>query len=85
MVQFLADLISRLFSSKPWFFKVIQVAAAALGILSIAISKLADAGLLDGSNKIVAAVSSGITVAVSITAIIMAQLPKKDANAVAKS
>lgn len=71
--NFFAQLFTRIFSSKPWFFKVIQGAALVLGVASKVIEII-------GTNNItlpaaLAWVPSTVTQVAAIVALVIAQLP----------
>jgi hypothetical protein len=71
--NFFAQLLTRLFSNKPWFFKVIQVAAGVLGVASTVIQII-------GTNNItlpsyLAWIPTLVTQVAAIVAIVISQLP----------
>jgi hypothetical protein len=83
VANFIAELLNRFFSQKPKFFTIVQVIAAIFAAANVALTQLVSSGLISSTNSIVNALSSGIALAISVTTAIVAQLPKKDANAVA--
>lgn len=75
--QFIGEFLIRLFSKNPLFFKIIQVLAAILGVANVTINQLASTDLIKNSN-ILSVLTSGVTLAISITTVVLAQLPKAD-------
>ncbi|MGN6476324.1 MAG: hypothetical protein ACTHKV_03790 [Flavipsychrobacter sp.] len=76
--QFLAELITRLFSKSPKFFRIIQILSGAVVILSTVIDQLRTSGMvLPPWIDFLSATAVKIG---GLTAIIMAQLPKVDAS-----
>jgi hypothetical protein len=76
LFQFLAELVSRLFSGKPKFFVIIQWVSVVVGAVSVLVNYLTSSGVVlpDWTQTV-----SDMSVTVgSVVAIIMAQLPKKD-------
>lgn len=75
--QFLAQLIVRLFSKSPWFFRVIQIIAIVLGTANVAVNHLITESTL-ANSKFLSILSSSVTLAVTITTLVLAQLPVSD-------
>jgi tetrahydromethanopterin S-methyltransferase subunit C len=71
--NFFAELISRLFSKNPSFFKYIQLAAIVLGIVSKVLDAIKDSGVT--LPEWIAPLSSVIVQVSSVVAVIIAQLP----------
>ena len=83
IASFIAQLVTRFFSQKPKFFLIVQVIAGIFAAANVLLTQLVNSNVIPSDNKIITALSSGIALAISITTAIVAQLPMKDANAVA--
>lgn len=76
--NFFAELLARLFSAKPQFFKYIQTAALILGGISAFVLILSSNGVAIPSW--LEWLNSKATIISTIIAAVIAQLPKKDVN-----
>jgi hypothetical protein len=82
ILKFIAELIGRLFSKNPTFFKVIQVISAIVALITGLPEYLAKAGI-DLGPKLLGLENKAIAIA-ALVALFIAQLPKPDPTVEAK-